>query len=622
MLTVVIPSYKNKKNLKKCLKAIKSSTHKEFNIIVVDDGAFNKYWLEKGKNITGLYTSLAQGFTCSVNLGIKKSFETTPEADVVLINNDCFIDQNCLGEFDRLSHIDPKIGIIGAKLYFPNKVLSKNRLQHAGAFINKYGRGEHIGGCEIDVGQYDVINECEYVTFACVFLKNAMIREIGFLEEIFSPYFYEDVDYCYKAHQKGWKVVFNYKAKAVHLEGASTLKVDRMKTQEISLVNREKFFNKWKSPPLVEKNKKYKVAFYSTPYELNQSYELVLRNLAKALDKTDETDVAIYEEKRYPQNITDWHIKVMMNKSKVFEDRIPIRYAEGNKMYIGPAKKIGYTTLESDILPEDWVFQLNQCHQVWTTSSFSREIFINSGVKRPIYIVPHGINPSIFNDSINPINLKDIGLPELKNKFIFLSVFHYGPRKNPEILFRAFTEEFKKDKDVVLLLHGSTWASLGAQGISPIKYFWDLTGKLFGYRIYFSERTVTDVLLARLYKRCNAFILLGNEGFGLPGLEAMATGLPSIFMDYGGIKEFANENNSSLVSVDKMIPARQDFLFQNYLAGKWAQPSIEEVRSKMRYVYENYDDLKTKSVQNSLSIRQNFSWERAAEKAVAALKNY
>lgn len=60
----------------------------------------------------------------------------------------------------------------------------------------------------------------EAVSGACIMLRRAMLDEIGLLDETFFLYG-EDLDLCYRAGQRGWKVYYLPEAKIMHLKGGS-----------------------------------------------------------------------------------------------------------------------------------------------------------------------------------------------------------------------------------------------------------------------------------------------------------------------------------------------------------------------------------------------------------------
>ena len=175
--------------------------------------------------------------------------------------------------------------------------------------------------------------------------------------------------------------------------------------------------------------------------------------------------------------------------------------------------------------------------------------------------------------------------------------------------------------------------------------------------------------MPRLYASADAFVLpTRGEGFGLPIIEAMAMGLPTIATNFSGQTEFMREQNSYLIKVEGMesaesiVPSpagggggRMDW--SNFLAkfnkksgqgegkesaaaaaeeeeeeeGKeedkeeppkpmWAKPSVDHLRALMRYVFENREEAKKKGEQARKDIIERFSLERINELSMRHLR--
>ena len=105
---------------------------------------------------------------------------------------------------------------------------------------------------------------------------------------------------------------------------------------------------------------------------------------------------------------------------------------------------VGWTMLEVTGLPPEWVAGCNSMDEIWVPASFNVETFRNSGVTAPIRVMPLGVDVDYFHPEITGYRPS--------NRFTFLSVFEWGERKAPEVLLRAYAEEFEDSDDVLLLL--------------------------------------------------------------------------------------------------------------------------------------------------------------------------
>ncbi len=61
---------------------------------------------------------------------------------------------------------------------------------------------------------------------SCLILSRVAINDVGVIDEDF-PIFFNEVDWCYRAKQNGWKIYFTPSAEVVHHGGASTSQIRR-----------------------------------------------------------------------------------------------------------------------------------------------------------------------------------------------------------------------------------------------------------------------------------------------------------------------------------------------------------------------------------------------------------
>ncbi|WP_244163198.1 hypothetical protein [Paenibacillus pectinilyticus] len=91
------------------------------------------------------------------------------------------------------------------------------------------------------------------------------------------------------------------------------------------------------------------------------------------------------------------------------------------------------TVWETNRTQKSWLSSMNKFDAICVPSQHNKMALKNSGIKVPIYIVPHGVNTKEFHP-----NNKKIFLPQAAGKFTFVSVFGFQHRKNPEGLLRAY----------------------------------------------------------------------------------------------------------------------------------------------------------------------------------------
>lgn len=277
------------------------------------------------------------------------------------------------------------------------------------------------------------------------------------------------------------------------------------------------------------------------------------------------------------------------------------------------------TVWETSRTPRRWLSYMNRFDAICVPSKHNKKALRNSGVKVPIFIVPHGVNAKVFH----PAN-KKMPLREAKGKFIFVSVFGFQHRKNPEALLRAYWEEFSSKDNVLLVIKTNGYASY--ENEKWIKRAIMKYKKRLGIRkktapIVIKAHRLNDRQLKGIYTLGNAFVLpTRGEGVGLPFLESLASGVPVIATRWGGQMDFLTSNNSFLVPYQLKNPSVSmnskhsiSRKFSHLFAEKgqqWAEPGRRGLKAIMRQAYENPALCKRKGRQGRKDIRK-LSWSRA-----------
>ena len=108
-----------------------------------------------------------------------------------------------------------------------------------------------------------------------------------------------------------------------------------------------------------------------------------------------------------------------------------------------------------------WPNKLNLMDEIWVTNKQMLKACDNSGVNRPIYVVPYASNVSKFLESH-----KNFELPkELDGNFLFYFIGEMNRRKNLGALIKAFHIEFDAGDPVSLVIKS------GIPGASPDESF-------------------------------------------------------------------------------------------------------------------------------------------------------
>jgi glycosyltransferase involved in cell wall biosynthesis len=181
--------------------------------------------------------------------------------------------------------------------------------------------------------------------------------------------------------------------------------------------------------------------------------------------------------------------------------------------------------------PTNWLNCIKQADKVVTMTKFGQDILQANGVESQV--IYHGVETSRYTpiSEENKRKLKaSSGLQE--DLFIFGGVFKNMARKCPEKYLQAFKIFYEslneaQQSKVALLLH--TNPGPGPSGEFDLVEQCVDYGLTPGKNVIFSMQNVPPDLMQLVYQSMDVYLHLGTmEGFGLPIIEAMSCGIPSI----------------------------------------------------------------------------------------------
>jgi len=204
---IIILTWNGKEDTIECLNSLLKVNYDNFDITVVDNASND----DSAERIAAEFPSVKLlknnenlMYAGGNNVGIKEALRGEAEY-ILLLNNDTILHEDFLKYLLESFKSDDKIGIVAPKInYYNNRKL----IWYAGGFVNLFtGNIFHRGLRKWDDGKYDLSNEVDYATGCCMLIKRKLFEKIGLLDEEYYIYS-EDVDFSFKAHAAGYKVVF------------------------------------------------------------------------------------------------------------------------------------------------------------------------------------------------------------------------------------------------------------------------------------------------------------------------------------------------------------------------------------------------------------------------------
>lgn len=221
LISIIIPNKDQVESLDKCLRSIEKSSYKNYEIIIVEnnsteDETFAYYKKIESDKIRIVYWSDEFNYSAINNFGVKHA-----RGDyLLLLNNDVEVITTDWLEELTANCQRKDVGIVGARLYYPD-----DTIQHAGIVIGIGGVAGalFVGMPRMFTGYLHkaaIQQDLSAVTAACMMVKRSVYEELGGLEEELKVAF-NDVDFCLRAREKGYLVVYDPNVELYHFESKS-----------------------------------------------------------------------------------------------------------------------------------------------------------------------------------------------------------------------------------------------------------------------------------------------------------------------------------------------------------------------------------------------------------------
>ncbi len=222
---VVIVNYNGGTMLTDCaLSAVREGVPAA-QIILVDNGSQDdslENVLRAFDGLTIIRNNCNAGFARAVNMGIERAVAPQSPSDfVLLLNNDAQLDPGALQAFADGFDALPNLAIAGGQLRYPD-----GRLQSAFAplpslaeemlprFLLKLISPHRFRRTTVD--QKPMPAEC--VLGACFCVRRSVLPKLGLLDEDYF-FFFEEIEWCQRAHRMGTDVYYLPQARAIHTQG-------------------------------------------------------------------------------------------------------------------------------------------------------------------------------------------------------------------------------------------------------------------------------------------------------------------------------------------------------------------------------------------------------------------
>ena len=348
-------------------------------------------------------------------------------------------------------------------------------------------------------------------------------------------------------------------------------------------------------------------------------YEELTRGLVIALDK-----IGVGVELQPANNWnTEWveldeedkdRLARMVNQ-KVNPDAIQVCHQRPREVYPAAKKRVCYSLFETNRCPDAWIEDLDRMDQVWVFSEFNRKYWAADWIRKQknadkIQTIPFGIDTDVFSPDVKPAVITN------KKGFTFLTVGDFTERKNFEGLIEAFVTEFNKDDDVCMIMKAHSEGFVRRHQDAVMEKFKEIVNRFNSKnppRILFFGDKIAAADMPPFYRTGDCFVLASRgEGLGIPIIESMATGLPVIVTGWGAQTDYVTAQNGFLIESDVRMIDDSEYIRKCLIAmnHSWAYPSLADLKSKMRWMYENREEAKKMGEAGREEMKKR-TWQKA-----------
>lgn len=231
-LSVIILSFNTRGLLENCLKAVYNSEKidlKDIEVIVVDNNSSDGSGEMVKKNfiqVKLIKNKKNIGFSAGNNIGIRQS----QGQYVLLLNSDTIVYPQTLISMIRMIEKDGQIGAGTCRLELLDGHLDPachrgfptpwNAFCYFVGLEKLFPKSGFFGGYHQGWKNSIEIHEVDVISGAFFLVRREVIDKVGLLDERFFIYG-EDIDWCYRIKQAGYKIIFNPRVKALHFKKQS-----------------------------------------------------------------------------------------------------------------------------------------------------------------------------------------------------------------------------------------------------------------------------------------------------------------------------------------------------------------------------------------------------------------
>lgn len=236
-VSVIIPTFNGAHHTLRCLLTLAADKKTSLEVIVFDNGSTDKTdeLLKQCDNIQIIKSPQNLGYIKANNAAARYARGEF----LLLLNNDARLVEGSIQDSINVFSTENRVGAVGVRIK-----LATGKLQEAGCMIFRDGTSNgYLRYSNTEDPRAMFMREVDYCSGMYLLLKRQQFIDIGGLDEIFAPAYYEETDLCMKLRARGLRVIYFPSVVVEHFEFGSQAS---KKGRDAILERRPIFIARWK----------------------------------------------------------------------------------------------------------------------------------------------------------------------------------------------------------------------------------------------------------------------------------------------------------------------------------------------------------------------------------------
>ncbi|MDI6738788.1 MAG: glycosyltransferase family 2 protein [Candidatus Edwardsbacteria bacterium] len=230
-LSVVIVTWNSARYISQCLDAVLPQAAGA-ELFVIDNHSTDQtpeILAQYGTRVRVILNRSNRGFASAANQGMA----VARGQYLLLLNPDAVLRPGALDSMTAFMDAHPETGALGPQLLNPDSSIQPSCREFPGPIHCLYEftglsalfpRHRRFGSWRMGYFDHASLREVDQPMGACLMISRAALGKVGRLDQQNFPMFFNDVDWCYRARQAGFKIYFYPEARALHYKGVSIKK--------------------------------------------------------------------------------------------------------------------------------------------------------------------------------------------------------------------------------------------------------------------------------------------------------------------------------------------------------------------------------------------------------------